>query len=110
MGEHIELNDGNISVEVVDHQGVALVDFWAPWCGPCRMIVPVLEELAEEYSGRIKIGKLNIDENQKTATEFDIRSIPSLIIFKDGKEVERIIGVQSKEVIKSKLDAQLKSL
>ncbi len=92
----IELTDANFQSEVLDHKGVVLVDFWAPWCGPCRMIAPILEELAEEYQGKVKIGKVNVDENQQYARNYGIASIPTLLLFKDGKLVDRAIGAMPK--------------
>ncbi len=102
-----EINDSSFKSEVTDSQMPVLVDFWAPWCGPCKMVAPVLEELAKEYEGKVKVVKLNIDENQGTATEYGVRSIPTLILFKDGKECERMIGVQSKEILKQMIDKVL---
>jgi len=102
-----EINDSSFKSEVTDSQMPVLVDFWAPWCGPCKMVAPVLEELAKEYEGKVKVVKLNIDENQGTATEYGVRSIPTLILFKDGKECERMIGVQSKENLKQMIDKVL---
>jgi len=84
-----------------------LVDAWAEWCGPCRMIAPVLDQLAEESGGRYKIAKLNIDENPRTAGQFNIRSIPTLLIFKNGKLVDQIVGVQPKPAIAARLQSQL---
>ncbi len=84
-----------------------LVDFWAEWCGPCRMIAPILEELATEYQGRLTIGKLNVDENRQTAARFGIRSIPTLLLFKNGSRVEQIVGAHPKASIKAKVDQLL---
>lgn len=103
----IEINDSNFKSEVIDSQMPVLVDFWAPWCGPCRMVAPILEELAKEYDGKVKVVKLNIDENPNTATEFGVRSIPTLILFKDGKEFEKTVGVQPKESLKQMVDKAL---
>ena len=103
----IEINDSNFKSEVTDSQIPVLVDFWAPWCGPCKMIAPVLEEISKEYEGKIKVVKLNIDENQSTATDYGVRSIPTLILFKEGKEFEKMIGVQSKENLKQMVDKSL---
>ncbi len=84
-----------------------LVDFWAEWCGPCRMIAPILEELAKEYEGRLSIGKLNVDENRQTAARFGIRSIPTILLFKNGSRVEQIVGAHPKANIKAKIDQLL---
>jgi len=104
----IEITDGNFEKEVLQSDLPVLVDFWAPWCGPCRMVAPVVEEIAKEYAGRLKVGKLNTDENQKVAAQYGIMSIPTLMIFKDGKVVDKLIGAQPKEAIVGKLDSVLK--
>lgn len=98
----VKLTDATFQDQV--KSGVVLVDFWAPWCGPCRIVGPVLEEVAAEYDGRATVGKLNVDENQKTAGEFGIMSIPTMMIFKDGEPVDKIIGAVPKPVITEKLD------
>lgn len=90
-----EVNDANFKEEV--GSGITLVDFWAPWCGPCKMIAPVLEELATEVDGKANIGKLNVDNNQATASEYEVMSIPTLILFKDGEPVDKVVGFQPKE-------------
>ena len=98
--ENIEkLTDQNFSASV--QSGTTLVDFHAEWCGPCRMLTPVLEEVASEMQGKAKIGKLDIDAEQKTAAEFQVTSVPTLILFKDGKEVGRLVGLRDKDAIKS---------
>jgi len=86
---------------------VALVDFWAPWCGPCRRIGPIVEELAQEYEGRAKILKMNVDENQKTPMEYGIMGIPTLLIFKNGELVDTMVGLQSKDTLVRRLEAAL---
>jgi len=103
----IEVNDSNFKSEVTDSEMPVLVDFWAPWCGPCKMIAPVLEELAKEYDGRVKIVKLNVDDSPDTASKFGIRSIPTLLLFKDGKVFEQTVGAQSKENLKQLVDKSL---
>ncbi len=105
MGKYIELTNDNF--DTTTSEGVVLVDFWAPWCGPCRMIAPVIEELAEEYDGKAKICKVNTDEEQEIAVKFGIRSIPTLIFMKDGQVVDQIVGAQSKQVLAEKLDSLL---
>ncbi|MFI5323407.1 MAG: thioredoxin [Thermodesulfobacteriota bacterium] len=88
----IELSDTNFDAEVIKSETPVLVDFWAPWCGPCRAIASIVEEISSSYQGKLKVGKLNVDENQQTTMKFGIRSIPTLIIFKGGKAIEQIIG------------------
>ena len=107
MAGPIVLPDDNFSLEVVESSQPVLVDFWATWCGPCRMIAPIVEELSSEYEGKAKIGKVDVDTAQKTAQEFGIRSIPTLLLFKEGKVVEQIIGAVPKQQIVDKLDAAL---
>ena len=102
-----EINDASFKSEVTDSPIPVLVDFWAPWCGPCKMIAPVLEEIAREYDGKAKIVKINIDDNQNTPAQFGVRSIPTLILFKNGNEVEKIIGAQSKDKLKAMIDSAL---
>lgn len=92
----IELSDSNFDTEVIKSETPVLVDFWAPWCGPCRAIAPIVEEISSSYQGKLKVGKLNVDENQQTTMKFGIRSIPTLIVFKGGKAVEQIIGAVPK--------------
>ena len=107
MSEPIVLTDDNFSAEVLNAGLPVLVDFWATWCGPCRVIAPIVQELSSEYEGRAKVGKLDVDEAQKTAAEFGIRSIPTLLIFKGGKVADQIIGAVPKGQITEKLEAAL---
>ncbi len=103
----VNFTDDNFEAEVKKADGVVLVDFFATWCGPCKMMAPVIEELAEEYKDKARIGKLDVDENNKAASEYGVQSIPTLILFKDGEEADRMIGFQSKEVLKEKIDNAL---
>lgn len=97
----IEFTDANFSQEIRD--GLVLVDFWAPWCGPCRFVAPVVEQLAQDYSGRVKVGKLNVDDHQRSAMTFRVMSIPTVILFKDGVPVETMVGAMSKAAYEAKL-------
>jgi thioredoxin 1 len=107
MAEQMSFTDENFQQEVKESPRPVLVDFWAVWCAPCRMIAPFVEEIADEYGDRIKVGKLDVDSNQKTAAEFGIRSIPSILIFKDGKVAEQIIGAVPKKEIVKKVESVL---
>jgi thioredoxin len=100
-----EFDDNNFESEVLQANGPVLVDFWAPWCGPCRQIAPIVEQLASENMGAIKIGKLNVDEASNTAQTYGVSSIPTLIFFKDGETVERIVGLQPKQKLQNVIDS-----
>jgi thioredoxin 1 len=97
------VTDETFESEIEKHVGLAVVDFWATWCGPCRMIAPILEQLATEYAGKVKVAKLDVDTNIRTATRFNVRSIPLLLFFKDGKVVDQIVGAVPKMHIETKL-------
>jgi thioredoxin 1 len=107
MAKPVTLTDNNFETEVLSSDKPVLVDFWAEWCGPCKMIAPFVEELAAEYDGKVKVGKLDVDSNTDIAMKLGIRSIPALLIFKKGQVVEHIIGAVPKNQIKSKLEAAL---
>jgi thioredoxin 1 len=100
----VKLTESNFKEEVVDSLSPVLVDFWAEWCGPCKMLAPILNELANEYDGKVKVGKLNIDESPGVANEYGIRAIPTLLIFKDGQVAEQVVGLRSKRDLKANLD------
>lgn len=104
MSKTVHVTDDSFAVEVEQHQGLAVVDFWATWCGPCRMIAPILDQLSEEFDGRVKVTKLDVDANQKTATRFQVRSIPTLLFFKDGKLVDQVIGAVPKPALAAKFE------
>ena len=103
MGKPTQVTDGDFEQEVEKNAGLTVVDFWATWCGPCRMIAPILDQIATEYDGKVKVTKLDVDANIKTATRFNVRSIPTLLFFKDGKVVDQIVGAVPKATIESKL-------
>lgn len=106
MGANVhEFTDGNFPTEVLSSQEPVLVDFWAPWCGPCRQIAPMIDQLASENVGSIKIGKVNVDDNPKISQEYGVMSIPTLMVFKGGKVTDRFVGAQPKARLQEALDA-----
>lgn len=105
MGHYIELTKENFAEHT--QSGVVLVDFWAPWCGPCRMLSPVIDKLAEEFSGKAKVCKVNTDEQEELSAQFGIRSIPTMLFFKDGAVVDQMVGATSEQVLKDKLNSLL---
>lgn len=107
MSKTIKFTDDSFEEDVLQSDKPVLVDFWAEWCGPCRMVGPIVEEIAGEYQGKAKIGKLNVDENPEISMKYGIRSIPSLLIFKNGEVVDQIVGAVPKTQLKKQLEAQL---
>ena len=105
MAKAIEVTDSTFAQEVLQSTQPVLVDFWAVWCGPCRAVAPVVEEIAGDYEGKLKVMKLDVDDNPQTAAAYGVQSIPTLLVFKDGKQAERIIGAVPKKVIVDKLQS-----
>ncbi|NMG14396.1 thioredoxin TrxA [Aromatoleum bremense] len=108
MSEHIHyVTDGNFEAEVLQSQAPVLVDYWAEWCGPCKMIAPILDDVAKEYAGKLKVAKLNIDENQETPAKFGVRGIPTLMLFKGGNVEATKVGALSKSQLTAFIDSNL---
>lgn len=108
MAENLlEVNDANWEDEVINSDVPVLVDFWAPWCMPCKMIAPIIEEMSGEYSGKLKVGKLNVDENPSTAAKYGIRNIPTVLLIKNGDVAEKVVGVVGKDKLTEAVDAVL---
>lgn len=99
----VTITDENFATEIEGHEGLAMIDFWAAWCGPCRMVAPIVEELAEESGDSVKVGKLDVDANQQTAMRFAVRSIPSILFFKEGRHVDTVVGAVPKSVLERKI-------
>ncbi len=103
------VTDEDFAQEIGEHDGVAIVDFWATWCGPCTAIAPIIEQLAKEYEGQLKVAKLDVDASPQTAMQYGVRSIPSVLLFKDGQHVDTVVGAVPKALLVERIDAQLNS-
>lgn len=107
VGQPILVTDDGFTNEIEGHKGIAIVDFWATWCGPCHTMAPIIDQVAQEYDGKVKVAKLDVDENQRTTMRFNVRSIPSVLIFKDGQHVETVVGTVSKGYLVEKITRHL---
>ena len=107
MAEPIELTEDNFASEVLEADMPVMIDFWAPWCGPCRMVAPIIEDLADKYEGRIKVAKVNLDESPALASEYGVRSIPAIFVFNNGEVAERAVGVQPEDTLSTMIDRVL---
>ena len=103
----VTVTDENFAEEIEGHDGLAMVDFWAEWCGPCRIVAPIVNELADEFSDSVRVGKVDVDENQSTSIRFGVRSIPSILFFKDGQHVDTVIGAVPKAHLQQKIEEHL---
>ena len=103
----VTITDDNFADEIEEHDGLAMVDFWAEWCGPCRMIAPLVRELADDFAGKLRVGKLDVDVNVSTSMRFGVRSIPSILFFKDGEHVDTVIGAVPKTQLQQKIEQHL---
>ena len=106
-GNTLVLTDANFETEVLARDKPVLVDFWAPWCGPCKMIAPTIDAVASDYSGKVRVGKVNTDDNPKTASSYSISAIPTVLVFKGGQVVDRFVGVVNKDKLVTSLNAQI---
>ena len=103
----IAVTDASFATEIEQHQGLVIVDFWATWCGPCHMVAPIIDQLAGDYDGKVKVTKVDVDANQKTAMRFNVRSIPSILFFKNGQHVDTVIGAVPKATLEGKIKQHL---
>jgi thioredoxin 1 len=102
-----QVTDDSFEQTIIQHQGLVLVDFWATWCGPCQLIAPVIEQIAQEYEGKVKVAKLDVDANQRVPARFNVRSIPSILLFKDGQHVDTVVGAVPKAYLVERIEEHL---